>query len=95
MERISDAIGLLALVVGIVSLLIYVSRDRGRTTKKIMTLVLLILLPLAFVVYPEGIMSIPLASLTLGEIGKLFISGILVLCFIVGEFLLIRSIRGY
>lgn len=103
MEKNSDAIfGLLVLVglvVGIGSLLIYVSLDRERYIEKIrktMKVVLVIgLLPLAYWVYPEGITSIPFAKLTLGEIGRLFTSVILVMSFIVIVVFLVRGIRDY
>jgi len=95
MENYETIIGVIGTVVAIVSYLIYVSSDREQTIKKLSAVLLLILLPVAYLVYPEGIMSIPLTSLTLGDIGRLFISVILVLCFIVGELYLITDILDY
>lgn len=89
---------IIQLIVGLAllaSVLVYCSIDRETTVKKILTVFLFALLPLAYFVYPDYIMNRSLASVTIGEIVRLFISVILVLCFIAGEIYLIFSIRNY
>ncbi len=91
--------GIALTVIAFIGLLIHVSLHReiilSTMMKMIKVMCLIALLPLAYFTYPEGIMNISLAQVTVGEIGRLSISVIFILIFIAFVVFLIRRNYDY
>jgi hypothetical protein len=90
------------LVTGVMTLLIaagafiYNSINREEIIKIIIKIAMGVgLLILAYWAYPEGIMGTPIARVTVGDIGRLFIVIILGIAFLIDVFFLISDIRDY
>lgn len=98
-DNIVAIIGATVGVIAFIAFLIHVSLYRDTIIrviiKTIKAICLIGLLPLAYITYPNGIMNIALAQVTVGEIGRLFISIILILFFIAVVVFLIRRSYDY
>ena len=89
MEYIIEIIIGIALFIGFLCFLVFVSMNRFETLLKILVCLLFLLLPLAYLVYPSGMMGTTIVNTTIGEICLLAVSIFFVITFIIGEIFII------